>query len=193
MRIDEPRIIDIDGLVRSPRVLLAQTIASATAQVDFTDLAVDGFLFYEVEIKDLVPDTDDTSLTLQFSTDNGASFLTTGYDRLVASWHASKTLVTAAGQASFHLNANTAGDALGTAAGEKYYASIFLFPLGSGVFPGFEGFANYLNASATRTHVIAGGLNDGVSTPANAVRLSMSTGNLASGTFSLFGWGWRGR
>lgn len=192
MRWDEPNIIDDNGLVRVPRVLITDTTASAAATVQFTNLGTMNFLFYEVEIKDLVPDTDDTAVRFRFSTDNGATFVATNYDRTVAAVHGTtKALVTATAQSSFNFNLNTAGENLGTVDGERYYASVFVFPLGSGVFPGVQFYSNYLNSSNVRTWAIGGGINDGITTAPNAIEFAMSTGNIASGNFKLFGWGWR--
>lgn len=191
MRFDEPHIIDLNGLDRNPRVLLVNTTASDAATVQFTNLGTMNFLFYEVEIKDLVPATDDTAVRFRFSTDNGATFVATGYDRTVAALHSAKALVTATAQTDFHLNLNTAGENLGNAAGEMYYASVFVFPLGSGVFPGIQFYANYLNASNVRTCAFGGGINDGLTTAPNAIEFAMSSGNISSGNFKLFGWGWR--
>lgn len=169
----------------SAYVLISTGTASSSSSIDFTGLSTT-YSAYKIIYNNLYPGTTNTQFVMLFSTDNGSSFITSSYQytgmaqgtgsyAAAASTNSSSILLS--NSVSFYTTTNTVG------AGE-----ITLFnPAGSQATKiishtgaGYAG--SPLNPATYTTmgmYVTASAVN--------AVRLQMSSGNIGTGTFKLYG------
>lgn len=178
----------VDGRSDPGLVLLATASASASATVDFTALIDSSYEHYILEIIDLIPATDNTAIHLRTSTDGGSSFDAGASDY---GWSTVEIIgdgaITAdaggdSADSEIHITAQT----LGNAAGESYNAIIHIFnPAGT----------NNTLFRTESSHVTTNGfpcvsIGSGVRYSAadvNGLRVLMSSGNITSGKFKLYG------
>lgn len=167
----------------SAMTLITTTTASNSATVDFTGLT-SAYKNYMVIAEHVVPGTNWQSLIIRTSTNNGSSY--------------------SAGSTDY----NSASGALGSAWGINYadYSGIFI---SAGVwstsnYGGVSFTANIPNpTNASYTHIygngytydysqgqgpiVFGGFRNSTSGGVNAIRFIFTSGNIASGTFKLYG------
>ena len=81
MKIYDPstKIVSTPGIAKDSRRLISSAIASGDATLDFTGLGDARFRYYRLILFRLLPDTDNDFLGFQFSSDNGSSWITSGY------------------------------------------------------------------------------------------------------------------
>ena len=166
------------------RLLSTQTVSSV-ASVQFTNLPT-GYTSFQVKWYDVVPATSGANLNLQFSNNNGTSYLTTsGY------YGASCLASSAGGSPSVTASSNASALNLATIAVNTTYSSsgeINVTNIGASqtIYPCCYGRETYLSAS---TPTIATAFFGGYTQTAacNAFQLIFSGGNIASGTFKLYG------
>jgi hypothetical protein len=166
--------------------LSTQTISSSQATVDFTGID-SSYDDYMLVIKDLIPVTDSSHLWMRVSEDNGSNFKSGASDYKYAVGYgvqgASDGALGSSGAAQMLL-ANT----LGNASGETFCGEIRFFnPAGSSKKKIFTG--NYVYTSGDDNFLANhfGGCYFGSANAINAIRLLMSSGNISSGVFSLYG------
>ena len=160
--------------------LLSTVTASGASQADFTGLSPTAYMYYQLIGKNILPSTQMT-LELLVSTNNGSSFVTTGYSNYfggfgTSSYDGGRQLSAAVIAIAGIHNTSWRGNIV-----------INLFPNASGGYFSMNalnfGTADYFS---TITGGITGGGNNASTTAVNAVRLRPSTGTF-SGTFKLYG------
>jgi hypothetical protein len=166
-------------------VLISTGTASASAAIDFTGLSTT-YSAYKIIYDNLYPGTTNTQFTILFSTNNGSSFITSSYQytgmaqgtgayAAAASTNSSSILLS--NSVSFYTTTNTVGAGeitLFNPAGSQ--ATKLLTHLGSS-YAGSP--LNPVVYSTMGMYVTASAVN--------AVRLQMSSGNIGTGTFKLYG------
>jgi hypothetical protein len=176
-------------------VLLDEQIASNSAQLDFVTGITSAFKRYEFEFIGLVPATNGVDLLARVSTDGGSSFVATGsYQSIVDGSDSAGTalnILAETAATAMALNVRLAGIGarkISNATDRSYNGTWKMFdPAGSASYKSFHGEANYLIQSATQyvkcsfTNVYS------ATTPINAIRFLMSSGNIASGLIRLRG------
>lgn len=162
--------------------------ASASAQLDFS--IPSGFTQVVFVLKNIAPATDDTELAIRFSTDAGVSFISTGTYRT-----ASNMFNTAGTDVGEYGNTTTAillcgtavSEGMGNAAGETGSGVLTITGLNESARPNVSGtFCFHGSAANDFIHGTAGGSIDTAATY-NAVRFLMMSGNIASGTITMYG------
>jgi hypothetical protein len=161
-------------------VLLASAVASGTAALDFT-LPTSGFDMVELQIERLLP-SQDAVFRLYVSTDNGATWKTSGYI-CVVHWgnqgglDGSTLITTYIGNST----TNTGAAYIGTHGRLWMYLSSLVRPVLSGVLS---------HAAADGTHGMAAvhGLWNNTVEPITSLRLTFSAGTVASGRARLLGY-----
>ncbi|MHB1794609.1 MAG: hypothetical protein ACYCPO_06545 [Acidobacteriaceae bacterium] len=172
-------------------VLLEQHTASNSAELDFTASFSATYDDYQIEILGLIPATNGGAALLQFSTNGGSSYDTSG----VYDWgHNNCTLGGSSGQngqtgvAGVFIFADSVGTGLlstatpGMACSLKIYdplnAANYKYVAGSGI-------AQYSGNSLRYIFTVAGAYRNLAA--ANAFRIIMSSGNIAAGTVRCYG------
>lgn len=169
---------------------LATATASSSASIDFTGLSSTYFL-YILEINDLQPATDATTLLLRTSTNNGSSYdsgasdyqwiMFEGDDVGGATAYKSTgdTSITVCGKAGGTLE-------MGNATNEKGSGTIYIFNPSASKWTFIISKINYL----CETGKMAFGYISGIrmtTTAVDAFQVLMDSGNIASGDFVLYG------
>lgn len=165
---------------------LATATASNSATIDFTSSIDSAYDEYKLHIINAVPATDSVLLYLRTSTDGGSTF-----DNGAGEYRWTRT--------DMHSNTSTVGGsnsnsdteieiikALGSAAGEGFNAIITLFKPSGTRFTQF-GFSSYgIDASGRPSFSVGVGARQSAA-DVDAVRFFMSSGNITSGEFKLYG------
>lgn len=147
--------------------------ASASATLDFTNLPT--YAIYAFVINNLKPATNATQLLLRASSNNGSTFAATGYTAGINYTSYNSATVT-------NVNATTSGPLTSNASNGVGISGIIYFTTGNGF---FWGTTSYLSTdSAVNAFGTTGG---GVGIVPNAFRFLMSSGNLTSGTITIYG------
>jgi len=175
-------ISDISAANGASMVLLSSQTASASAAIDFNSVVTNTYDTYVLEVINAAPATDNVSLYLRGSTNNGSAFLAgteysharTGNDTGAAT----PAGVAAAGVAQIEIIAS-----LGNAANRVCSGRVVIHrssgnrTIAHWQFGGVSAAGAWQNTSG----------NGIISTnDINALRLLMSSGNIASGTFRLY-------
>lgn len=178
----------VDGLAtKQDKLLVSEATASNNAVIDFT--LPTGYDYFELFIDHLIPQTNATSLFLRVSIDGGATFLAGATDYEVHR----NTLAGSGGTTyvpSFGLAAQIApiGALIGNTSGRFFRCSFRIFHpsdttqnkniTGEFAMQRSDGQPALGNISARVFNTSA----------VNAIRLLMNSGNIASGTFKLYGY-----
>lgn len=177
---DSVRYEQISDLVNGWK-LLGTATASTSSEITFTSLIDTTYDMYMVTWDRVIPASAGAYLYCQISETNGSSWLNSG---------------TAYKVGAINAQANTAqnqiditGNTLTTGAGRGTQGSITFYNVhGTGTYPGWRLSCNYWNASIQPWNYEQHGIfNDGGGTDVDAVRLYMSTGNISSGNFAIYG------
>lgn len=176
------RVTNYEPVRVAGMVLLSSQSASASAQIDFTSCMSSEFFSYLFDLTDIVPATDGTDLWMRVSTDNGSTFIATGYDWLVA--QNSSSALTPAGttglaDTKFRI-ANSIDNTDGGWSGQ------IRVPTGGANNPGPFWSGTWRSGASIITHGTGGGKSTGA-TSTNAIRFLMASGNITSGTFRMYG------
>lgn len=163
-------------------IFLSTQTASASGSLSFTSLITSTYPVYYVKIRNLLPATNATTLNLTFSTNNGSSYLASNYQY-------SKYSIYEAGTVTGSNNSTTAiqlvtscsNTSARTINGEIYFYGLAQSVVATCL---LEATAEDSNAHIVTT--IAIGANTGT-TAINAIKFAMSSGNITSGTISLYG------
>ncbi len=162
-------------------VLLSSASASSSAAVDFT-LDTARYDFYTVRMYGVLPATDAASLLLRVSTDGGSTFVSTAsYQRVMSSVNAD-TGITSIANSTADSEIKLA-DSLSNTVGEQASGHVNIYRTTRFRCDG-RMVIEAQNASRLVMATSAGLFNSAV---VDAVRFLMSTGNIATGTFQLFG------
>lgn len=168
-------------------VLLSSQSASASATIDFTGLS-STFSRYKITLDNVKPATDDVYLALRVGTGAGPTYQSSGY-----SW--GHHIIGVAGDATdgsgtistlIALTRIGAGQGVGNGTGE-YVAGELAFTLpGASDFPLIRFDGVYMRSDAVGQGATVVG-NYGGAGAYTALRFLFSSGNIASGTFKLYG------
>ncbi len=162
-------------------VLLQTLTASNSASLVFTDTYITtSYAYYFIQINEIFPVSNGVQLVLNLSTNNGSTYVSTGFAAsLLSNPYNSATLTNTNSTANMPLSL-AAG--LSSTIGISGYLNLYGLAVSStGVFvPGqlYSGTTNY---------IVGGAYIPIIATTVNALQFIMSSGNIASGTISLYG------
>lgn len=172
-------------------VLLDSQSASSSAQIDITQGLDDTFDRFMVDFSAVKPATDNTNLMLRIGTGGGPTYATTGY-----SWGwrtTSKSGGADVGSNTYGTGAIIFGPAdtgtsqgVGNATGEHIAGVVELANPDATDFPIFKVRTVQLNANGLMVAADGGAMYD-TAGAITALRFLFSSGNIASGTFRLYG------
>ena len=172
--------------------LLAVRTASSSASLDFASVITSAYDVYEIEIVDLRPATDNVTLMLRTSTNNGSSYDATGYhwsraERQVNTASPTETLTGSTSDTAIRLAAGGVGNASGGGTQESICATLVLRnPLGTASYKYIDGVYRYFDpATATQRGDITGARIS--NSAVNAFQVLFSGGNITSGVVYLYG------
>jgi len=165
-------------------VLLNKQTASGSANIAFTSLISASYSSYVVRITNVLPSTNNVSLLMTWSTNNGGSYIASGYG-----W-------TQAFQTTFGFDNNdNNGDTSLTIyenapnnAGQGSNGIINLYSMNDAVnFPNYSTLiSGYINGGPACNAIYGSGAIYSAN-QINALNFAMSLGNIASGSFTLYG------
>lgn len=168
-------------------VFISSATASSSATIDFTGLS-STYSEYVIEMENVVPSTDATTLYLLYGTGGTPTYETTSY-------HCDALTIYSAGTYSddgvtngsqIQLSITGATFTLGNGTGEAWSGSIkLIMPSGGLRTHGTYTASNYTNSPVYG--YVAGSFWRDNATAVTALRFKMSSGNLSSGTFRLYG------
>lgn len=164
--------------------LLSAQTASNVANIDFTSISVGTYRTYLLIYRDVVPATDDASLVLRTSTDNGSSFATTGYRAGIQYLNFDGTSASPAdaSNSTFLYLTTQLDNATSTSTGN---GSVYIY-INDAALPHIAG--NFSSDHNTASSNYAGTVwGTASASDANAFRVLMSSGNITQGRFLLFG------
>lgn len=164
--------------------LIQSQPASNSTTIDFTGKITSSFSTYLVKMSDIIPATNNANLLLTFSVDNGANFLASNYK-----W-TNKTSTSNAGNAASQSASDSSiriADTLQNGASNGLCGDLQLYDMNNGTLvPKCYAMTTMMGSGPVGVVTAMGGMNTGV-TAINAIRFAMSSGNITSGTFTLYG------
>lgn len=179
---------NLPGATGSGLVYISTQTASASATINFTGLS-STYRHYLVKIRNLIPGTDATQLWMRTSTDGGST-----YDNGASNYFYSVSIdragagndVTSATATEIPLTGTEAGVSLGTSTNEQGHFDVEIVRPSTvaNVQIVWHGIAYSSNPYSCRYDGQARRL---ASADVDAIRFLMSSGNIASGTFDLYG------
>lgn len=163
-------------------VPLFTTEASNVATVDITGIT--GFDRYIIVLNSVVPVSNAVTLSMRTSSNNGSSFDSSGYTAhsLAAFTDTSANV----GGSEINLT-HSLGTVSSTTAGAGVNCVINCFDFGLARFSRIMFDTVFELSSSANTERVVGGGNRAANSITNAVRFFFSGGNIASGTFTLYG------
>lgn len=179
----------VDTSVGSPDwELISSATASSSSAITFTGLSSTYFM-YVVVMADIIPATDNTILRLRTSTDGGTTYDSGASDY---SWAASINFVSSgdvpgvSNEGNFNDTSITLQAANGTVAGETTSGILYLFNVAGTNFT----YCNYdmmaTNSFGTVARYPGGGVRQSAA-DVDAIEFTLSSGNITSGEFKLYG------
>lgn len=184
----EIRKFDVDNIAglggTGDWIRVSESTASNSASLPFTGL--DGtYRKYKFEIRNLKPATDNTALHFQVSTDGGSTWLSTGY-----SYHVSLPVDSSGSYSSLQSASDSKiqlTSAAGNAADESLNGDLTIHnhtdTANQKMFTGLMAYKNINGATQGATLYGANTTTSAI----NAARFVSSSGNIASGTITLYG------
>jgi hypothetical protein len=172
--------------------LIATATAASSASIDFTGLNSD-YSKYIIEIQDLLPVTNGATVIGRVSTDNGANYITgTSYSSScvshnpAATWASHNGATSGAGITSSAGGAGSYGLSNTSTKGLSGVITIHN-PSSVATHKKIEADGCYDNAAGDFTQFLSAGAYEGGTSAVNAFRILLDTGNIASGSFKLYG------
>jgi hypothetical protein len=161
----------------SSLVLLGTRSATSSGSLSFTSLITGTYNTYFVSWSLVQPATEDDALQMLISTNNGSSYLSTGYQAGFTNWSYTGANANVNSTSVIYLNFNQINT--GYCSG-----SMWLYNLqNGGVFQGIGDSAFQSNAAVYRAEIIA----TNTATMVNAIRFLFPGGNMTTGNFALYG------
>lgn len=172
-------------------VKLTTAPASSSTSLDFTASITSTYRAYMFVIEDLAVATDDVALWLRVSEDAGSNWKSSASDYAYVGFgkdSSANQAIVSSGAAQFALNVAGTGAGIGNAAGKTLSGTVIVHnPSGSSKNKRIQSHVAYA-ASANNTAYMTGGASYiGTTNALNGVRFLASSGNLASGTITMFG------
>lgn len=171
--------------------LVEEITASDSATVDFEGID-DTYDIYMVEYDTVIPATDATYLYLQVGTGPTPTYVSAGgsykfNNEVMSSTNTTSYRVSSTSATEIRCMATSVGG-FGTDTGETAHGSIIVYnPANATLFTVTKHFLSFISSSSSN---ICTGYGSGLynsATAVTALRLYMSTGNITSGTFKLYG------
>ena len=168
-------------------IFIKSQTASNVASIEFkngvSDVILDStYPLYKVIGYDIVPITDDSNIQIQFSTDTGASYITSGYSTIVQRMRDDADDVLAQSTTTA-MNLSS----VGTAANEEgAFEFTLVNPSSASTFAKYWFDAVTRDASARVCQFNGGGMYEATS-DIDALKIMQSSGNISSGTYKLYG------
>lgn len=177
------------GSISSGWTLISTGTASNSATIDITGLT-STYEAYAIVITDMIPATDTTGLQMRTSTDGGSTFDSGASDyRWVCfpGHEAGSNRTGSAAADAISICGSDTGYYIGNAVGESFNATVILSnPLGTTVYKKIRWQADFMNPSAQMASSHGSGCR-AATADVDAVRFLMSSGNITSGKFRLYG------
>lgn len=172
----------VDSSASSGLVLISSATASGSASVQFSGLS-SAYSAYVIVILDVLPVTDDSLFNLRTSTDNGASF-----DSGASDYGSSRINILAPSSESSANNATafSIASGLGNNTNEKYSGTVTVFNPADSQYTKIISDGIQLDFTPNTRRTVSGGFRKST-TAVNAIQFIMSSGNIATGTFKLYG------
>lgn len=168
-------------------VLISTATASNSSSIDIAGLD-STYYEYLLIVQDLVCQTDDTQVQLLVGTGAGPTYQTTNYSYAIQIYsHISSAVAGGLSQSAIGLvyPGGTAG--LGNAANESYSGNIYIYnPSDTSAYTRINSFGSYSRADGNPSGYNINGVWHST-TAVTALRIKMSSGNISSGTFKLYG------
>ena len=176
------------GRRRAPSglVLLAQQSAISVAQLDFANFISPLYDEYEIELIGLVPATNGVNLTMRMSTDNGATFISSGsYAYHYAGWNRFGS-ANGGADAGTEIRLTTSVITNDTTGGVSGFMRLY-DPVSKTRWKMVEGkiVTRVTGAGALETDIFSGALNS--TSEVNGLRFFFSSGNIVEGTVRIYG------
>lgn len=168
-------------------VKISSSAASNDSSIDFTGLS-STYEMYVIVVTDVIPATDDVHLYLRTSTDGGSSYDSGASDYgFGVIMSASPNPVGTEDTAHSAMQISRGGGSLGNDTGESGNFTIRLYnpSATTKTFATWEGANLRANGSLIKFHT--GGAVRESAADVDAIRFVMSSGNISSGTFTLYG------
>ena len=168
---------------RTLSLISTKTGDNSATFLEFTSAITTNFSTYYVEIRNLLPATNNVTLALTYSTNNGSTYLSTNYAYVCHN-------VTSA-PASSDIGGESAAsciicDALSNAASAGLSADIYLYGVDGALPMLYKGQGSHYNQASNYNGIQFTGQNFGT-TAVTAIKWTLSSGNIVSGTIKLFG------
>jgi len=170
-------------------VKISTATASSSASISFTDLSSTYFM-YIIRFSDVQPATDSTFLAMRTSTNNGSS-----YDSGASDYVWAMNYINQAGSENgendtadswIRIIGDNGINDMGTGTNEKGSGVIYLYNPSAAKYTFINSEAFFFNEDLENTNVYVGGFRASAA-DVDAVQLLMSSGNIASGSFVLYG------
>ena len=182
----------IADLAVSGLVLLGSYTASNATSVDIgdgldLDAVIDGtYDHYIIDVTSVIAVTDGADAFLQISTDGGTSFVTTGYTSKAFGSDSSGTLSNSSSTGLLLTHA-TVGKGISNVSSEPFNCLAHLKdPSNSALKHSLRGDVDYVSEAGNSVVSFSSAL-DGTARDIDAVRFVLNNGNIATGTFYLYG------
>lgn len=159
--------------------LLSYQAASNSTTLSFNSVITGTYTNYVLLFANVIPVTAAATLNLTISTDNGVNYITSSYQSGISSVPYDSATVS---------NSNSTATVLLSAAQATTVGSsglVYLTVVSGSAFICTGDTTYYANTSNKISTANINGYNSGTTT--NAFKVNMSSGNISSGTFSLFG------
>lgn len=171
--------------VQSDLVLLHRQTASASATIDFV-LAGPKYAAYLVTLAHVAPATDAVEFWLRTSTDGGSTYDAGAGNYRYANFISNDAAATSATGSTGATNIRLVGAALGNASNELSSGWVKVFNPSAAQYGSVSAHIQYTDSAGNMGINVASGqrLSAG---DVDAIRFMMSSGNIASGVFTLYG------
>lgn len=169
-------------------VKISSTTASASSSVSFTGLS-STYISYVVVITNLVPTTNGTDLYLRTSADNGATYASSASDYKTAGFLTVDNTyvgISAVAGAQLIVGGMSGSYSLGNGTGMVANGVLYIHNPSASLRCHVTGHIASLNSSSYQMIDFVNGWRDAAAA-VNAIQFFMSSGTIASGTFTLYG------
>src|SRR5271167_244750 len=160
-------------------VFLASLPASNSATISFTSDITTNFSTYYVSMRNIIPASNNVTLNLLFSTNNGSGYLATNYlythNEII-----SPGTLTSTGNTS--TTASILSIALNNSSSSGLSGDMYIYNMDVALAAYYKGMACYFDTNSLFHATRFSGGNSGT-TAVNAIQFLMSSGNITSGTF----------
>lgn len=161
---------------------ISSQTASSSGSISFTSVITSNYTEYYLSMRDIIPATDNVSLLMTLSINNGSTYLTSAYISVSHEITSAAANNANAGASSSILIASK----LSSTTSRGFSGDFQLIDFNAAVIPSVKGFGCHYNKDATFSFIQQTGQNTGT-TAITAFKMAMSSGNIASGTFILYG------